>query len=728
MVRSDQNLPGTEGGAIGFSDRLLAEAVRAIERDGAAAINEPSADARAVEVDGDFEHRVIVRARSLSIAAPLGEALRQVHHATAVIVVLVVLLAAGAGAATARALLTVDRQEPVNFFWVLGGVVGFQSVVLLVWVMLMLARPQILSTGSLGAVALGLGRRVTRILHKSSNHAAAVEATGAIMGRSSIGRWTLGAISHGGWLAFNVGCLVLLIIMLSTRHYTFTWETTILSSRTYMQLTRAVAFLPHSIGFPTPSAQQIDAAQWPIDSQVAQESRGAWSGLLLGSVVVYGLAPRLLLLGLCLDRSRRGRVRWRLDTTRPGYLRLQSRLMPQSARLGVVDDRPDEPGAEAVDAAERSPLRTGRPVGSPAVLALEMEPPASAWPPPIKGTSWCDLGFVDDGNDRRRVLEHLTAASTEPSVLVVVCSLTTTPDRGHRGFLDAVQREIGSPLGLVLSGGESLRRRGDAESVRRRVNDWRILAAAVGLPSQRVIELDLDHCTDVSLTKLAALLGADAAGPPAVRRIESAFDLIVEHVGRWPPIAEVKHQADLHRAIGALYRQDHSSWRTFLRAPVELNGDLMVPLRAGADRVVGLLPDQLRSSPRWLASGALAGALGCITAATLVSPAAIAALPMWSALGAAVAAVMKAFRPSGAAKSDDDSPPTEHRGDAIRAATLFALLLELQGKDEAAITRILEQAVDADDVIDAGSADSTRAWLDGIRHRLDVALAEEARR
>ncbi|MCZ6445387.1 MAG: DUF2868 domain-containing protein [Planctomycetota bacterium] len=725
MVRSDQNLPETEGGAIGFSDRLLAEAVRAIERDGAAAISEPSAEARALEVDGDFEHRVIVRARSLSIVGELRQALRRSRQVLIWIVVIGLVLAAAAGGGAARAALA---DQPVNVFWALGGLLGIQTLLLLAWIVMMVKSPAGLAGVSLGGVAMTLGRRLAGRWHKGAVNAAAIDATAGVVGRGPIGRWMFGSISHGLWLAFNAACLLLVVLMLSAKHYRFVWETTILSADTYTGLTETLAWVPGRLGFPTPSPQQIAASDGALPPDTTKETRHAWSGLLVGSLVIYGMAPRFLLLGLCLYRLGRAKNRWRLDTTRPGYLRLQSRLMPQSARLGVVDDRPDGPGAEAVDAPERSPLRAQRPVGPPAVLALEMEPPASAWPPPIKGTSWCDLGFVDDGNDRRRVLEQLTAASTEPSVLVVVCSLTTTPDRGHRGFLDALQREIGSPLGLVLSGGESLRRRGDAESVRSRVNDWRILADAAGLPSQRVIELDLDHCTDVSLTKLEALLGAGAAGPQAGRRIESAFDLIVEHVGRWPPIAEVKHQALLHRAIGTLYRQDHSSWRMFLRAPVGLKGDLMAPLRAGADRVVGLLPDRLRSSPRWLASGALAGAFGCITAATLVSPAAIAALPMWSALGAAVAAVMKAFRPSGAAKSDDDSPPTEHRGDAIRAATLFALLLELQGKDEAAITRILEQAVDAADVIDAGSADSPRAWLDGIRHRLDVTLAQEAGR
>ena len=71
--------------------------------------------------------------------------------------------------------------------------------------------------------------------------------------------------------------------------------------------------------------------------------------------------------------------------------------------------------------------------------------------------------------------------------------------------------------------------------------------------------------------------------------------------------------------------------------------------------------------------------------------------------------------------------------DAVRAAALFALLLELQGRDEAAITRILDGAL-PDDAHQADAADATLGdprvcadWLDDVRHRLDLALAREAR-
>ena len=173
-------------------------------------------------------------------------------------------------------------------------------------------------------------------------------------------------------------------------------------------------------------------------------------------------------------------------------------------------------------------------------------------------------------------------------------------------------------------------------------------------------------------------------------------------------------------------RRPREPWRNFLRAPLDLTGDLAAPLRAGAQRVTSLLPPRLRVDARWMACGALAGALGCVAAATLLSPVAIAALPMWTAIGAAVATATRAVKSEDAEAADSETTDSAARGNALRAAALFALLLELQGRDEVAITRILDQAIAQDAAIDVDALDAARRWLDDVRHRLDLALAKEA--
>jgi len=722
MSQRQQNNPTPHARvSVAFADRLLAESVRAIEHDGAAAIIEPDAEQSAIAGGGGFEQRIVRRANSLSIAGETRAALHHVDRATFTIVALLVVLALAAGAGAGRALLDVDHETPVNFFRLLGGLVGVQTVLLVVWFMVMLLKPTALATGSLGAIAISAARWLAARLNKGPAHVAAIEANGIVMTRSPIGRWTLGVISHGAWAAFNVGALVLVIIMLSTGHYLFTWETTILSAETYAPLTETIAIGPQAVGFSTPSTQQIAEARWPIaDSAAAEQAQGAWSGLLIGSIVVYGLAPRLLLLGFCLQRRRRAKVRWRLDTSQPGYMRWQSKLMPPTTSLGIVD-ADVAPYQLRSDGAVASAARE---VGPPAILGLEIDEPQSTWPPQINGVAWTDLRFVDDGNDRRRVLDQLSQSATPPKIIVIVSELTTTPDRGIGAFIQQVQTAAGGAVGLVLTGGQVLRDRGDVQLMQSRIDDWRMLADGVNVQAQHVIELDLDHLTEASLAKLAQLVGVEHE-QYSLRHIEAAFELTLEHYRDWPDAPTIEKQTELHRAIGGLYRDQHDSWRKLLGAPLDLKGDLTAPLRNSVQRVTNLLPPRLRVDARWMTCGALTGALGCVAAATLLSPVAIAGLPMWTAIGAAIATATKAFKPADADTEEQPSTNSNQRSDAFRAAALFALLLELQGRDEVAITRILDRTLPEGADADVESEEDARRWLDNLRHRLDIALAKE---
>jgi hypothetical protein len=280
-------------------------------------------------------------------------------------------------------------------------------------------------------------------------------------------------------------------------------------------------------------------------------------------------------------------------------------------------------------------------------------------------------------------------------------------------------------MAMVLTGGDALRRRGNGAQLATRVDDWRTLAGGLGLAGADVIELDLDHLTDASAARLASLVGGESPAPQAGRRIEDAFDAIVDHAGRWSAAPDFKQQSALHDAIGKLYRTQMTTWAKRLRLPdaAGLKKDLAGSLQGGARQVVAMLPPRLKTDTRWVAAGAVAGALGCVTAAALLSPVAIAALPLWSALGAAVTAVVRATVSGQTVGDDLSAPDSAGRTDAVRAAALLALLLELQGRDEAAISRILDKVLDEPADIELELPQVIGQYLDGLRHRLDLALA-----
>ena len=154
-----------------------------------------------------------------------------------------------------------------------------------------------------------------------------------------------------------------------------------------------------------------------------------------------------------------------------------------------------------------------------------------------------------------------------------------------------------------------------------------------------MLELDLDHLTDTSRDRLIRLLGYAGQEAGTRRRIERAFALILEHAAGWSGPPGMARQAELQRAIAGLYGGGRQAWQDLLRA--RLSGGLpqLSELRESSRRMVDLLPARLRNT-RWLAAGAVAGALGCVAAATLVAPAAIVALPAWAGMGAALSALI----------------------------------------------------------------------------------------
>jgi hypothetical protein len=702
---------------LGLEQRLLAEAVR-LHEEGQGFLDEPDAEAAARGADGDLEHRIMVRAQTLSVAPALTQALHQLRGASTVVVVVALVFATIAGASTAPLTLGATADGPVNFFWVLGAMLGVHSVALLLWIGLMCWKPNVAAGSSLGSLAFAIGRRVTHWLHRGPLPLAAIRAGASVYGGGLLGRWTLSAISHALWSAYLTGCVVLVILILSIKQYTFAWETTILSDRTYISLTRAIALGPDALGFSTPNRQQIIASHWDKRSILPGDSREAWSGLLVGSLVVYGLLPRLLLLAISLFAWRRYSQRFHLDLSKRGYARLQTRLLPVAHTLGVVD-------ADTVPAEMQAPPPLEQPLsvgasGPTAIMGFEIDPPATGWPPPVNGVDWLDLGFVDDRAGRQRALTTVCSTSTRPRLIVLVCSLTVTPDRGTRSFVHELQQASRIPVALVLTEGQRLRERGDTEQLEQRIDDWRSLASGAQVVNERIVEVDFDHLTAASRARLAALVAGETASVANPRsRLAQAFDLIKQQARTWTATPTADAQAELHRVIAQLYQGGGTAWQGLLRTQLQDGRNQLEQMKTSAERMVDLLPARLRVSPRWLAAGAAAGALSCVAAATLVAPAAIAALPAWAGLGAALSTLV----PLAAAQPAAETPPTDF-GTAVCGAALFALLLESQGRDEAAISRLLDRVIEnAEPVIE--DAEAAAAWLEGLQQRFNEALATE---
>ncbi|WP_074255701.1 DUF2868 domain-containing protein, partial [Pseudomonas aeruginosa] len=179
----------------------------------------------------------------------------------------------------------------------------------------------------------------------------------------------------------------------------------------------------------------------------------------------YGVLPRALLGLFCLWRWKRGLADLDLDLDDPGYSLLRERLMPASERLGVSDAAPDwlpEPQGG----------QSGQEAAGAVLVAVELDD-RRPWPPKL-AEGVADAGILDDGQQRRRLLEQLTRYP--PARLAIACDPRRSPDRGTLALLGELARCAASTRIWLLQAppGEAL----DSD----RLGDWHAALERLQLP------------------------------------------------------------------------------------------------------------------------------------------------------------------------------------------------------------------------------------------------------
>ena len=679
-----------------------------------------------------------------SASAPTKEAIGRLQHAVSLATWIGIAAAAVLGALAVAASLPTNRVAPTNIFWLLAGVLGIQTVLLLLWVFLALFASRERTGGLAAWTVARLARLVaTRAAgtEEHANRAGTISSASAMSlvirrrsrleARTPLARWGLGVVTNSMWTAFNLAGLAAALVLLGSRQYEFAWESTILGPDRYVAAIDTVAWLPRQLGFTAPDAAAIAASRFDPTSPDAfptqsDELRAAWSGLLIGAIVAYGLLPRLLLTGLCLARRRAARRAAAVDVADPAVAALL-----EAARTTTAPSTPP-PDAQLPSASplDRSSEAAGRPVGTAAIVGLEIEPPAGGWPPALD-RELDDLGLVSSGEDRRRVERNLATSTRRPISMVVVCAASATPDRGVGATIRGLAAAAGSPLLLVVSGGDRLRSRESRATTLQRLEDWKALAAGLGA---FFVEVDLDHLTADSRRRLGDAIGSAAATergvvedagapPPIADDLAPALRTIVAASRGWhdetgsPRLPTTAEEADLHRRIVRIFEGDGELARWPF--PPLSPGDPAGSIRRAASRIESMLPASLRLRPKWLAAGAAAGALGCIAAATLISPLAISALPVWAAIGGSVTGLLSARSPATTASAaGHDHDARIDLGPAVATAVLQAVLLAHQGRGEAAIGDALGAAVEADEPPHLPDADAVAAWCRTVEARL----------
>lgn len=329
----------------------------------------------------------------------------------------------------------------INVLLAWWAVLGVNLLALLAWTVLALLGGAGLGggLGGLSGWALALLRprlaREKRLL---------LAEAGALARRGRLLPWLTGLFSHAVWALVMGLVLAGLWWAFAFSAYRLGWESTILAGADFAQWVHGLGRLPALLGFPNPAPDSLN--RW-VGSPEGHRLLALW---LLGCTVVYGLLPRLLLLGLCALMLAWRQRRLTLDAAAPWYQSLARRL-DRLSPARVLDAGPDDAPAVAPRGAvaDRGPW---------ALLAYETEP-RQPLPQALAGAALAVL--ISDGGAAQQG-ELMQALRQLPAglPLLVAVRATATPDRALQRWLQRLREQgHGCALCLLAPASDADRRR-----------------------------------------------------------------------------------------------------------------------------------------------------------------------------------------------------------------------------------------------------------------------------
>ena len=462
--------------------RLAAETIRHIESNAGPLPGSDRINQSIAQSQSGVEGRILERATSLGGDTDIPGAVRRARLIARRISVAGLIVAAALGGLAAGQAVAAEQQS-INFYWLLLVLLGVNFATLFLWFGMMLLGPKKYRPRAIGAMYFTVLKGFTRRQSGSGQHD--YPAALALVGRNfggPAGRWMMGGFSHGFWSAYLLGGIVLVVLQFSTRQYDFVWETTLLPDSVFIQLTAWLSLLPQAIGLDVPTADQVLQSRAGADPAALAGARRAWATLLMASLLLYGLLPRLLLLILCRNIGRYRIAGTPLDLGHPYYVGLRQRLMPVSESLGVVD-----PGDEEDQRADAKALPTGQrlPPQDASWVGVEVDP-ENPWPPADVSEAR-DLGMAGDREGQYRVLELI---KNNHGSLVIAVPLARAADRGLSRLVRQMAEFQPASTWLALLENRYSSSLNSRERTAR-TTDWYGIATRHGIPADQIFHYQI---------------------------------------------------------------------------------------------------------------------------------------------------------------------------------------------------------------------------------------------
>ncbi|WP_435950972.1 DUF2868 domain-containing protein [Psychrobacter sp. DM8] len=335
-------------------------------------------------------------------------------------------------------LFTLLQANVVNFFYVLVCLLGFHTIMLVGWLVLTLMN-QGKQTPSWFASFVSPNRLIRG---KDDVTQAAVNLYERQLEHSGM-RWYLGKFSHQLWLATLTGMLLAIIFLLIVRQYSFSWESTLLSDQALITLTQVLGWLPSMVGFSVPDNEAIIQSRLVTDALPLSIAR-QWSGLLIGSLLMYGIVPRAIAWAFCALMFRRKKMR--LDIKLPYYQKI---INFWQRKVVDADDFKQAPAPVAPKAQVSA--------GKKLVALLEYPYDDERWWQAGLNTvndkandEIEDFGILDDRDDMARLIAYL---DMHPVQVLLGIHSHALPDRGTLRKLDSIASHAKQGLIVQLLGG-----------------------------------------------------------------------------------------------------------------------------------------------------------------------------------------------------------------------------------------------------------------------------------
>ncbi|MGP4847136.1 DUF2868 domain-containing protein, partial [Marinobacter sp. 1Y8] len=212
--------------------------------------------------------------------------------------------------------------------------------------------------------------------------------------------------------------------------YSFSWESTLLSDQALVSLTQVLGWLPSMVGFGVPDSTAIAQSRLVTEAMPLSVAR-QWAGLLVGSLLMYGIVPRAIVWAFCALMFRRKKMC--LDIKQPYYQKI---LNFWQRHVVDADDFTEAP----------PPIAPKATVSAGKKLVALLEYPADQdkwWQSGLGGSNHGfeqssevkDFGIVDDRDDMTRLKNYL---DTHPVQVLLGIHSNALPDRGTLRKLDQI--------------------------------------------------------------------------------------------------------------------------------------------------------------------------------------------------------------------------------------------------------------------------------------------------